>query len=268
MFKNINAILRTVSLLLLVAIGGWWTMFLRDKVHGHEVAIEERDKEIKLLSNHLQDSEVRIDELDETVEQQVVEISEKAQEIERLDLSVTLLKVNHRVARIVVLDQQVIEGETAANGEPRVQTKIRFSELGPDDVPLEGSIETTIEGSRVYVESWVIKFEDEFVEQGDHLRGSSLVLFKRLFGDQQEPASGTTIDAVGSKPRIYGDEDGPSPEHAELWERFWDYANDPAAAAKKGVRAMHGEAPFTELRPGGSYKVELRASDGLTISPE
>ncbi|MFT5153210.1 MAG: hypothetical protein ACI841_003210, partial [Planctomycetota bacterium] len=128
--------------------------------------------------------------------------------------------------------------------------------------------ETTIEGSRVYVESWVIKFEDEFVEQGDHLRGSSLVLFKRLFGDQQEPASGTTIDAVGSKPRIYGDEDGPSPEHAELWERFWDYANDPAAAAKKGVRAMHGEAPFTELRPGGSYKVELRASDGLTISPE
>ena len=268
MFKNFNAILRTVSLLALVAIGGWWTLFLREKVRGHEAAIEERDQEIQLLSNDLEKSELRIGELDETVGRQVEELAQAADEIQRLGVSLSLLKVDHRVGRIQVLDQETLAGQTTAKGEPRVRTRIRFSELGPDGKPLDNQIETTIEGSRVYLESLVIKFDDTFVEQGDYLRGSSLVLFKSLFGDQQEPNTGTPIDTIGAKPRIYGDEDGPSPLHAELWERFWDYANDPDAAAQKGVRAMHGEAPFMELRPGGSYRVELRASGGLDIRAE
>jgi hypothetical protein len=35
-----------------------------------------------------------------------------------------------------------------------------------------------------------------------------------------------------------------------------------------GVRAIHGEAPFIELRPGKTYRIELRASGGLTLVPE
>jgi hypothetical protein len=31
---------------------------------------------------------------------------------------------------------------------------------------------------------------------------------------------------------------------------------------------MHGEAPSIELRPGKTYRVELRASGGLTIRVE
>ena len=56
--------------------------------------------------------------------------------------------------------------------------------------------------------------------------------------------------------------------HAELWRRFWDYANDRELAERAGLRAVHGEAPFIELRPGGRYSVELRASGGLSIRPE
>jgi hypothetical protein len=51
----------------------------------------------------------------------------------------------------------------------------------------------------------------------------------------------------------------------QLWSRFWDYANDAEAAAKLGVRALGGDAPYTELRPGMVYPLELRASGGLTI---
>ena len=251
-----------------MAIVGWWTLLLRGKLRSHEEAIEERDQEIQLISNRLEEKEGRIVELDEEVRQKDEEIQAAQRQIEQLDLSLSLLKVDHRVARIQVLEQETIEGELSDNGEPRVRTKIRFSELGPDGQPLEDSRVTTIEGKRLFLESLVIKFDDTYVEQGDVLRGSSLVLFKSLFGDQQEPSSGTVIDQVGAKPRIYGDEDGPNPLHAELWEQFWDYANDPEAAAKKGVRAMHGEAPFMELRPGGSYKVELRASGGLDIRAE
>ena len=68
-------------------------------------------------------------------------------------------------------------------------------------------------------------------------------------------------------PAPYASDDVPE-LYAELWSRFWDYANDPEAAAAKGVRAIHGEAPFIELRPGQTYRVELLASGGLTIKPE
>ena len=53
-----------------------------------------------------------------------------------------------------------------------------------------------------------------------------------------------------------------------LWARFWDYANDPELAREKGVRAAHGEAPSIQLRPGKSYRVELRASGGISVVPE
>ena len=39
-------------------------------------------------------------------------------------------------------------------------------------------------------------------------------------------------------------------------------------ARQMGVRAIHGEAPFIETRPGKTYSVELRASGGLTIQSE
>ena len=55
---------------------------------------------------------------------------------------------------------------------------------------------------------------------------------------------------------------------SKLWMRFWDYANDPEEAASVGVRAIHGEAPFIELREGSSYLVELRSSGGLSLTKE
>ena len=116
--------------------------------------------------------------------------------------------------------------------------------------------------------SLVIKFDDRFVEEGDYLRGTSVVLFRSLFGRDQKPSEGVAIDDQGAQPRIYGDEDGPDPLHAELWSRFWEYANDPDLARERGVRAMQGEAPFMELRKGKIYRIDLRASGGLTIQSE
>ena len=54
----------------------------------------------------------------------------------------------------------------------------------------------------------------------------------------------------------------------ELWSRFWDYANDRRLAESLGVRALQGEAPYMQLRPGKSYRVELRSSGGLNIITE
>ena len=59
-----------------------------------------------------------------------------------------------------------------------------------------------------------------------------------------------------------------SPLEHDLWANFWDYANDPAKAKQAGVRAAHGEAPSIRVQAGKRYRVELRASAGLSIIPE
>ena len=106
---------------------------------------------------------------------------------------------------------------------------------------------------------------DVAVEQGDALRGTSVCIFRRLFGEEQSPAEGAVLDAAGLQPLAYTDDEGPNPLHQKIWGRFWEIANDPELGESLGVRAAQGEAPFIEAQAGKSYTIELRASGGLTI---
>ncbi len=273
MFQNLNAFLRTVVLAALVVLAGWWTLFLRTRLGEGKRELAQREERIAELAGLVQERDGAIGALTEEVQTKGQRITELSQSLEasearalELETALGLLKVDHRLAHIEVLDQAVEPG--AAPGEPEhVRTRVRFTELDPDGRPLGEGRELVIEGKRVYVETLVIKFDDRFVEQGDSLRGTSVCLFKRLFGEDQRPNEGVALDAEGVQPLVYtGDE--PNPLHGLLWRRFWDYANDPELARSQGVRAIHGEAPFIEMRPGKTYRVELRASGGLTIQAE
>jgi hypothetical protein len=177
-----------------------------------------------------------------------------------LELRNKLLLLDHRLARVEVVNQR----ETAEG----VVTEVRFVELGSDGKPIAEPKQVEVRGRFLYLESQVIKFSDEYVATADPLRGTSICLFRRVFGEQQKPVDGPELDSVGRGPGIIRGDNVLTDEHAELWQRFWDYANDPELAREAGVRAVHGEAPFTELRAGKSYRVELRASGGLSITPE
>ena len=242
----------------LTGVAGWWTLFINEQVNGHKAELIERDARIDALEDNLATSQAHILELDE-------EIAQKAKEIRELKISMYLLKVDHRVARIEVIDQ--VPDPDNPGG---VITTVRFVELDEDGEPMGQSVEATVSGKKIYLDSLVIKFEDEYVEGGDFLRGTSVALFRRIFGENQAPSAGTEIDAAGLHPHPYGGGgDGESDTYyAELWQRFWDYANDPEAAAEHGVRAIHGEAPYIEARPGKRYRIELRASGGLSILAE
>lgn len=200
----------------------------------------------------------RLQELRQRLEDQGRQLAEQRREIERLQTALDLLKVDHRVARLEVLDQQ-------PDDSGRLITTVRFVELGRHDEPLSAGQTFRIEGNVVYVDALVIQFEDHYVEQGDELRGTSLCLFRRIFGEGQPPNQGFPIDAVGARPAAYSRGEPMSEFQQQLWSRFWDYANDAEAAAELGVRAIGGEAPYTELRPARVYPLELRASGGLTI---
>lgn len=218
--------------------------------------LEAREQDLDALRGEVSSRNARIDEL-------MREVGARDRLIAELETAARLMRVDHRIARLEVLEQT-----TDADDPSRVRTRVRFAELGEDGRELGTPRVATIEGRTAYVEALVVKFGDAHVAAGDAWRGTSICLFTRLFGDRQRPQDGTPIDAVGVRPTAYDGGDDELPFEADLWTRFWDYAHDPQAAAAAGVRAIHGEAPFVELRPGRSYRVELRASGGLTIVPE
>jgi hypothetical protein len=198
--------------------------------------------------------------LERELAEQRAAVERLTKENQRLSVALKLLKVDHRVAAIEVLDQQQ-QGE-------RPTTRFQFVELGKDGSPIGEKKEYTVEGDMVYLDALVIKYDDALVEAGDPMRSTSVCLFRRLFGEYQEPSQGFAIDAKGSRPSVYSQGDAMSPFERDMWANFWQYANDPAKAKAAGVRAIHGEAPFIRLQPGKRYQVELRASGGLSIKPE
>lgn len=237
---QVNTALRTLvyaAIVLLAYLGFDSFETARDE---HRRAIAEREARIDALSDDLAEAQERVGEL---------------------EVALKLMKVDTRVAHLDVVEQTVDE-------HGRVRTEVEFQEVGDGGRRLGAPRRATIDGRTAYVDGLVIKFEDDYVEGGDALRGTSLVLFRRLFGDEQAPRDGVELDAAGERPAPYADDgSGDDPELAELWKRFWDYAHDPEAAAALGVRAMHGEAPYVELREGGRYTIELRSSGGLSICP-
>jgi hypothetical protein len=188
-------------------------------------------------------------------------LDELKRENQRLSTALRLLKVDHRVAQIDVLAQEGSE----ATGD--LATHFSFVELNGNGEPIGQPQQFRVAGDKVYIESWVVKFGDEYVEQGDPLRSTSLCLFKRLFGEAQRPIDGYELEREGT-PNAYRTGKEPSEFEREIWSRFWELANDPDEAEKLGVRVVHGEAPFQKMVPGKRYKVTLRASGGLSFDPE
>src|SRR5207245_1415120 len=121
----------------------------------------------------------------------------------------------------------------------------RFTELDSQGDIVGEPRELTLEGDEVYVDALVIKFEDNFVTAGDALKGKALLLFRRVFTDRRRPAEGDVLDREGQIPQSYAAERAPTAFERELWARFWELANDPDEARRRGVRALHGEAVST-----------------------
>ncbi|MAE29476.1 MAG: hypothetical protein QF724_04945 [Planctomycetota bacterium] len=235
----------------LVVILGGWSWHLRAGLLGSEL-------EAARLREQTQQLQVEVNELQEESERLAHEAAEALRRVDELEVARALLKTNHRLARIDVLGTSRLDP---------TETHLRFVELDEDGEQLGDGQTFSVHGRLVYLEALVIKFADDFIEGGDALRGTSVCLFKRVFGEDTAPSAGFALDSPNARPAAFADDSLPEPLFTELWARFWDYANDSDLAALHGVRAIHGEAPFMEMRPGQSYAIELRASGGLSIRP-
>jgi hypothetical protein len=217
------------------ALGGG--VYLADRLvlapgRAHQRQLAERDAQIKALTERTQ----------------------------ALEAAIRLLRHAERRARLVVLDQGPGPGG-------QLTSRIRFTELDAQGEPVGEPREISLEGDEIYVDALVIKFEDSFVTAGDALKGKALLLFRRVFSDRRRPAEGHVLDREGQMPQAYAAERAPTAFERELWARFWELANDPEEARRRGVRALHGEAVSTRLRKDRIYTITLRSTGELTIQP-
>lgn len=215
-----------------------------------------------LGARHREELVSKLAEKEAEIKQLNVDLAAKQAQIDRLEMALRLLKVDHRVAQVEVVSQH------GSAGEKNLVTTFSFVELDDRGAPLDTPRVFTIKGDVAYVDALVVKFTDESVEAGDPLRSTSFCLFRRIFGEAQQPNEGFALDHAGTQPVAYRSGEKISEFEQDIWARFWEYANNPAEAQKKGIRAAHGEAPFQKLVPGKRYRIELRASGGLSFVPE
>jgi len=182
--------------------------------------------------------------------------------LKKLELALRYLKIDHRVARFTAVEQ------TKDDTTGEVSSLIEFVELNDEGHPIDTPRQFRIRGDIVYIDGWVVKFEDKYVEQADLERGTSLLSFKKIFGSGQRPDEGLPLDEFGSAPRAYARGGKMSEFERKIWDDFWNIANDPDRAKQLGIRAAHGGAPFMKVEKGKSYKILLRASGDPTIVAE
>lgn len=186
---------------------------------------------------------------------------DKFTERQQLLAVIERLTTSSRVAQAVVTKRWTEEDGT-------VRTAVRFVELGDDGEPLAKPTEFVVEGETVYFDAYVLKFEHGLVTEGDAMKGRSLVLFRRAFGEHQEPADGHPLDdaAEDGVPAAYRGASPPGEAEKALWRDFWRYADDPTAAAAAGIRVAQGEAPSMRMQPGKLYDLTVDHAGGLNIT--
>lgn len=258
-FAELNKLLRTLLTAIMVAGIGFGSSWVYYNVvpNGRE---QKKDAEIARIQTALENAEGELQQRDATIEKLQIDLQAADDLIAKLDTSLRLLKVNHRVADLKVLNQTT-DAETG-----RTIHELAFQELDDQGNGIGTPRRMAIQGDMVYLDYWVVKFDDQLVESAAVDRATSICLFRRVFGEYQEPQQGYTLDDVGARPVAYGT--GPmSAFEQQIWSNFWEIAHDAKRAASLGIRAAHGEAVSTRLRPNGHYRITLRASDGLTIKP-
>jgi len=251
--RETNFFLRTVVYGGIVGLLGLGTWEARDFLHKGDEALQEKTRELaELKDTHTKALAAKEAEAAELKKLHAEEKKKLEQEVARINTALRFLKLEHRVARLEILEQSPDPDKPT-----QMLTKIRFTELGPKGEEIGSPTIGTLKGTEIYIDAPTIRFKDDFVEQGDLLRGRSICRFRRIYGDGQAPTEGISLDRPPESP-------GDMTEFEKnLWNKFWDLANSPEHAEQLGVQSAQGGGPAVYAKKGTTYHVELRASGGL-----
>lgn len=279
----INSFLRTLLALLVVGgigTGGYYAYWnytaaeraseqKEQKLQATQQELEAKEEQLATSRHELAAKAVQLAEKDHVIARQVSEISDlnvdiekKKAEIQRLDTALRLHKMERRLARVTVVD---------VNTDPDTKktfSQIDFTELNSQGDPVTEARRFRLEGDLIYVDYWVVKFEDKYVEAADLERGTSICLFKRIFGEFQTANDGFQLDEPGQRPGPRSTGTVMSNLEKKIWDDFWNIANSPDRAAELGIRTLHGDAVSIKVNKGKTYRITVRAAGGPELEVE
>jgi hypothetical protein len=188
------------------------------------------------------------------------QLQQQERKIKEQDAVIQRLTSENRVAEVIVTDQKVIDGVT--------NTTLLFVEYARDGRELLPKV-LCVKGKTAHIDALVIKFDDKYVKENDKLRGKSIALFYRVFGDQEKPVDGPKIDEPGHIPDIYrGADPQVSDFEQRLWSKFWQLVGDENLRKEEGVRVAQGDGPWGPFEVGRLYTITLDTNGGLNIRSE
>jgi hypothetical protein len=266
--STINSFMRTLLAVVVLgaaSVAGW---FGYSTYYKNEIAAEKSAEELAATAKELEASKkdleaktVEIAQKTLLLQEQEVQIANLSKDVERLETSLALMRVDHRLAKLTVIDQGL-----DPQGQPF--SLVEFVELNDEEAPIDTPREFRVRGDIVYIDNWLVKFEDEYILGADLERGMSLILFHRIFGDKQQPAEGFPLDEIGKTPRAYARGGKETDLERKIWDDFWNIANSEEKAHQMGIRAAHGGAVSMKVQKGKTYKVIMRSTGDLSIVPE
>ncbi len=204
-----------------------------------------------------------------------LQISEKDRQIAEQKRVIAALeqKLDRSWAEELVADVRVDALTRDPDGGQPLMT-LTFAQYQPGTETPTLKKTMTLPGEEFYVDALIVQFDRKLVEEGDGLRGKSLLFFRSAFGDRQKPVDGVPLFRQGAAPATSDDipeglrvDAEPGAYERQIWTRFWTFANDPAQASAAGIRVAQGEAVHVRAVRGQVYKVTLSAGHGLSLVP-
>ena len=175
-----------------------------------------------------------------------------------LNQVIARLKADSRTAQVMVTK---VEHDQNSN---KNLTTIKFLEYDAQGKPLKHKY-FTFSGNIIQFQALVIRFNDDFVERGDRLRGKSAYIFWKAFmldGPHTEEFMITPLSTIPDGYKISGGKDS---FERNLWHSFWRYALDRKHAARQGIKNAQIEAPGAAFVPGEIYTIKIEHNGGLRI---
>lgn len=191
-------------------------------------------------------------------ERRIRKLEEEKQRLQQIVQRITSQK---RIA------EMMLTGRRVEQGVPMMD--MLFVEYARDENTPASIRRFTVTGDKVHVDAQVIQFERSFVYDGDPLRGVSVALFTRIYGDKTAPEKGEPIDPAGAIPAVYK---GADPDAAafetKLWSDFWRLLEDSQYAKEHGVRIAQGEGVWWPPKEGKLYTLSIAAAGGIELKSE
>jgi hypothetical protein len=268
--KTANSIVRTGLLLVVMAglaYGGYltYTNYVRPGLDAKQAEADLAEASARLAALQASHAELSAQSADQQrqLEAQAQQIAELARVNEQLALANKLLKIDHRLARIRVLDK----GQDPGTNEK--YCLVEFSEVDDAGKAIGEPKQYRLKGERLYLDAFIVKFDDQYIENADALRATSMYLFRRIFGEGDGLAGGFPLDVdeqgiVRAAAYVRGNR--LSEFEQQIWRDFWAISNDPQRQKDLGVRNNHGQINYIEPQVGQVYEFTLRSSDGLSFN--